>query len=260
MNKNAETNKSPIHRIIPIIKTENISYNPCSMHINIDKKEFYYHFKYLKDTKKKFFNFNTQKETGRPDHITWHEDGHGHLRLKNNSGKLLRERFPDNTFIPNKNIITPLLIHSVYKVNDTYNLPQIDLGKITSNEENKYYKSNTLPKKSSFSIIVFLTPRNISVGQVLNELWFNFGNSKATAQQVQLASHAGRINVWDGWAIDYFLTDLTLPISNSPIIPYYSAFCFVDLHLALKDFFLLRMQQFALRKNEGIEFNQCLIK
>ena len=78
-------------RIEPVINTGNKLYKVCSLNVNMPKSEFFYQFAYPKNTKTRFLNCNNNKETGRPDHISFHRDGTGHLTLKPDSIKLGKE-------------------------------------------------------------------------------------------------------------------------------------------------------------------------
>ena len=215
-------------RIEPVINTGNKLYKVCSLNVNMPKSEFFYQFAYPKNTKTRFLNCNNNKETGRPDHISFHRDGTVHLTLKPDSIKLGKEIMIDRSFIPtNKEIITPLLVHSIYPVAEgDYYLPVLNKSEIKPD----LHKINEWPSGSPFSVIIFLTPDNIENGDVLN--YFGVKDAKYLLPGSLLGSYAGRIRAWKGWAIDYFLTDLVLPINpEQPVKDYHASFAFTNLHL-----------------------------
>lgn len=216
------TKKQDIQRVEPTITIQENHYKVCSLNFSADKKEFYYHFAYCKGTKNKFYNYNSQKIIGRPDHITFHQDGTVQLRLKDDDLIIGKNKMPDATFIPpNNDIITPLLIHSIYQNNGEYCLP------LPNNKLN----NNVWARSRDFSVIIFLTPEKISQDNLLSKISHLLGFP------------AGRVIVWDGWAIDYVLTDLTLqlPLGTQPN-PYYSAFAYADLHLIFNDLLMQRIR------------------
>lgn len=227
-----------IQQVEPIISIKSNYYKVCSLNFNMDNTEFFYHFAYSKHSKNKIWYYNLQKEMGRPDHISFHKDGYIHLSLKDDSIKISRNKMSNSNFIPNNNnTITPLLIHSIYPINEQYILPFINNKEISDNQ-----KINTLnwTKHRPFSVIIFLTPEKLHQNDFLNTFEFHTHNGKISAKL--LGYSAGRILAWDRWAIDYVLTDLTLPL-NIAHNKFYCAFAFTDLNLALKDLIIQRINQ-----------------
>jgi hypothetical protein len=206
-------------------------YELCSL--GFKNNEFFYHFSYPQTIKKrKVFNYVMQKETGRPDHISFHEDGYTHLRYKNDdTTKEHRFRMPDGCFIPeNDQIITPLLIHSLYLIDGEFCLP------IISQEE--FYKEkgkNVLRNTGSFSTIIFLVPDNINNEQFVNCPLFTL-NKKPICLSDLGFSLAGSLIVWPGWKINYAINYLALRADSS--FTYFSAFSYTDLNKALQGFYL----------------------
>lgn len=205
-------------RIEPVLHVDGKLYKVCSLNVFEQKEEFIYHFAVPKCGKEQLFHINDNKMMGRPDHITYHKDGHVHLTLKKNA-RLNEEVMPDGSFLPSNNeTITPLLVHSIYPTpNGDYYLPLLANSEIKPD----MHKLNWWPQKIAFSVIIFLTPDNIACGDVLFK----------TVLGTMLGSHAGRIIAWDGWAIDYFLTDLTLVLPpECPACPCHAAFAYADLN------------------------------
>lgn len=223
-------------RIEPVVTIQENNYKVCSLNCNLENPEFYYHFAYRKDIKKAVWNYNLQRVAGRPDHISFHKDGTIHLSLKEERIKLGIKKPINDSFIPlNMDTMTPLLVHSIYQIDGEYGLPLIKEAL-----NNPVIKTNRLLKSGNFSVIIFLTPEKISQSDFLGTLWWNSPIGRIPAQL--LGSPAGRVSVWDGWAIDYVLTDLTLELpSNLPPDLYYSAFAYIDLDLIFKDFLSRRI-------------------
>ena len=219
-------------RIEPVIDVAGCVRKVCSLNFKVKDQEFFYQFAFPRGANLKLWNFTLREKTGRPDHITFHKDGSVRLRLKGDNKKLPSGHAPDGAFIStNPNIITPLLIHSIYSVDGEYYLP------LCSGET--IYK-NRLASVVPFSIILFLTPVKFSVDQFLNKFWLDTDYGKVYGSL--LGSPAGRIEAWDGWAIDYVLSDLTLLLPNN-IQPnsYHCVFAYRDLHLVFRDLLAQRL-------------------
>jgi hypothetical protein len=230
------------YRIEPIIKIKDRYYKVCSLNVKLKEKEFIYHFAYPRILKTRLVNINNNKLMGRPDHITFHKDGTVHISLKKDNRKLGENVMTDKTFLPDdKKIITPLLVHSIYPTSDgEYFLPILD--PLTINPI--IHKQNNWPSKSPFSVIICLTPDTISVGKVACKLGLG----------ELFCSHAGRIFAWDGWAIDYLLTDSTLNLVTNDQDCLHHAFAFVDLHKIFRNMLFQRLAsqgQNQLRKTQA---------
>ena len=210
-----------LFRIEPVLQVDGKLYKVCSLNVSEQKEEFIYHFAVPKGGKEQLFYINNNRMMGRPDHITYHKDGHVHLTLKKNAW-LNEEVMPDDSFLPSNNeTITPLLVHSIYPTpNGDYYLPVLDNSEIKPD----LHKLNWWPQKIAFSVIIFLTPDKIACGDVLVKAGLG----------TMFGSHAGRIIAWDRWAIDYFLTDLTLALPpKCPALPCRAAFAYTDLDRVL---------------------------
>lgn len=230
--------KQTILRVEPRIIIQKNSYKIGSLNFKLrpGEEEFYYQFDYPEGTKNKFYNYTLQKIMGRLDHITFHKDGTVQLSLKDKKMKHLGiNKMPDSTFIPsNSDTITPLLIYSIYQNNGKYYLP-LSNNELNNGEDNLWTRSNVWEKSKNFSIILFLTPEKINENDFLNTFWWDSPKGRISGQQ--LGFPTGRVKAWDGWAVDYVLTDLTLPLpSNIQPDPCYSAFAYDNLHLIFNDF------------------------
>lgn len=225
----------PIQRTEPIIKVNNTFYKTCSLNFDLLESELFYQFAYSKKNKEKLFNINLQKETGRPDHITWHKNSVIQLSTKGDNIKLGLHKTSESFIPDNNNLITILIIHSVYPINNEYHLPIITTFK-------KHQKLNGLnfTENKPFSIILFLTPERIDQNDFLKTIFFDTPFGKVSGEL--LGFTAGRILAWDGWAIDYVLSDLALKLLlNSQPNPYHSAFAYSDLHLIIQDLLTQRI-------------------
>lgn len=204
-------NENEIVRLELCLNNQNLNYKIASL--NCDKKtnEFFYHFAYQKESSKKLWYINEEIIKGRPDHISFHKDGFVHLTLKDDNSKLNRHQMHDQVFLPtDNNLITPLLMHSLYPIDGKYILPFSLKSKVVQ----EFVKRNSA---SPFSVVIFLTPEHIH----LNDY-----------QPVcRLGSIAGRFKIWDGWCIDYMQTDLILPLTKKEIMSCpNSSFQFTDLN------------------------------
>ncbi len=219
-----EKTKSKIKRVAPAIIVEGNAYKVCSLNFNMRDQEFIYHFALPRDAESKLWNYTSQKKTGRPDHITFHKNGRVHLSLKGDKKKLGIGNAPDASFLPvDPDTITPLLVHSLYPIDGKYYLPLSD----------EAGPRNVWTKSGAFSVIIFLTPAKFKRDEFLNTIWLNTDKGKIFGSL--LGAPAGRIEVWDGWVIDYVLSDLTLPLpTQKELIPCHSAFAYKDLHLVFK--------------------------
>lgn len=223
-----------IKRVEPIIDIAGTWYKVCSLNCDMSELQFYYHFAYPKHFKQKLWNFSTHQETGRPEHISFHADGHFQLTLKQDKDKHLeRHQSLDGVFLPKENnTITPLLVHSIYPINGVYNLPII-------NELKSEMRKNVLAHKGAFSVMIFLVPDRFTPLEFLDQPLLNSPYGQITAGM--LGSTAGRILAWNGWAIDYILSDLVLHLPAP--IKYHSAFAYVDLQPVIRNLFMQRMLQ-----------------
>lgn len=158
-----------------------------------ESKEFFYHFAYSEDIDKKIFNCNKNQKSGRPDHISFHGDGRVHITLakeKKNNKYIGQRYFSDGYFVPEKSVITPLLIHSLYRVDDEWILP---IYVIDSGQSGKIVlDKNTV----GFSIILFLVPEEFVVANL-----DIYGKS------------IGQIIVWNGWKVVVVIGG-SLPLLN----------------------------------------------
>ena len=130
------------------------------------------------------------------------------------------------------NTITPLLVHSIYPINGVYNLPVI-------NELKSEMRKNVLAHKGALSVMIFLVPDRFTPLEFLDQPLINSPYGQITAGM--LGSTAGRILAWNGWAIDYILSDLVLHLPAP--IKYHSAFAYVDLQPVIRNLFMQRMLQ-----------------
>jgi hypothetical protein len=213
------------------IEINSINFKVCSLNFDLKNNQFYYHFAYPKKAKEKLWYETLQRETGRPDHISFHQSGQAHLALKK-GGPISVQHFNEHAFIPhNQDIITPLLVHSIYidQINNLFYLPQY--------HEPSSNCKNTLLKPCSFSVIIFLSPEKFTADYTLNQIeQFLIGDNSST--EWLLGNPAGRIIAWKGWAIDYIISDLTLQI---PPNKYHSAFAYHDLHLIFRSLISQRL-------------------
>lgn len=226
-----------IKRTEPVIDISGKYYKVCSLNCDMADPQFYYHFAYPTDANKKLWNFSYQEKTGRPDHISFHKDGQFQLTLKQDKDKHKGiYKSNDGVFLPNNNVITPLLVHSIYQNNGEYYLPLVDM-----NDEVR--KKNVLMHNGSFSVLMFLTPDKFAPRDFLNIplMTSPYGNITAGI----LGASAGRILAWEGWAIDYLLSDLVLELPKDiPADTYHGAFAYVDLPFHFRDLFLQRLTQY----------------
>jgi hypothetical protein len=196
-----------IKRIEPVIVINGQSYKVCSLNFDMENFQFYYHFAYSDESKEKLWDYRLKKYVGRPEHISYHNTGRIHLSSKGDNEKKGIYVRPDATFVPHdSNVIIPLLVHSVYPINDSYSLPFLK----SESYDNKEIRKNVWTKSKSFSVILFLTPERIEPFDFLSSFWLNCSVGRLSGEL--LGFHAGRIIVWDGWAVDYILTDLTIQI------------------------------------------------
>lgn len=247
-------NNQIIHKnvILKMQIAEN-TYQICSLgfHMGV-KNEFFYNFLYPSKIKKKFFNYNTQSQTGRPCHISWHEDGKVHLMLKKDK-KTSVYQIPDKTFLPkNSNAITPLFVHSVYSDKSKYWLP---LESTTESIKNSNCSKMLFKSENpvNFSIVLFLASESLNLNELLNGLWLDVSYQNTKLKHRLYSSllyckdyKSMKILAWEGWAIHVLITDLHIKVptnkKNLPN-PYFSSFAYCDLHLLLKDFLIQRINQ-----------------
>lgn len=117
--------------------------------------ELFIHFCYSSQYRK-FKNLDTQKETRRPDHFSWHDDGTGHLKIKKDH-KIQKGSFHDGSFLPkNKTDFSPLFILSYIRGKETWEAECIQ----TTNTCPYLFNIGKLEK---FSIVCFLIPRNMKL-------------------------------------------------------------------------------------------------
>lgn len=191
------------------VRVEAISYQVCAFHFF--PNELFYHFKYASHQPQKFFNFNLNKLMGRPDHITFHKDGTVHLRLKGDNVILLKGKAPDGIFIPKNNeVITPLLIHSIYSDGKGYSLPLMDNYEDKVNKEVTQLR-HTLKLSSGFSIIPFLCHKTLDFNE-----WLKSTNTRISRSIESLSGRVENFNFLDDFVMHYIITKFVLPRPDFP--------------------------------------------
>lgn len=227
-----------IQRIEPIIDIGGRSYKLSSLNFDRTESQFYYHFSYPKNANKKLWNSSRKEETGRPEHISFHKDGQTHLTLKDGQHIEIFNS-ADGTFLPNdSSTIKPLLIHSVYPVNDGYYLPVVDMP------INDIRTKNRLTNNGSFSAMIFLVSDKLTPEGFLKHPLLTSPYGDLSLEM--LGSIAGTIFAWEGWTVYYILSSLSLHVPITASRNTHSSFAYVDLHLHLRDLF---MQMSFIRKN-----------
>jgi hypothetical protein len=243
--------KSNIQRVELIINIGDTSYKVCSMNFDMKENQFYYHFAYQETIKDQLWSYNEQKTTGRPDHISWHQNGQAHLRLKDDK-IILGGRFTTGAFLPFvSETITPLLVHSVYLIQGKYSLPTISPGDKQNQIHIDYQEILQSSHPKPFSVILFLSPECMNMERVLNSFWCDINDCNSQVKKRWRGSlllregfKSGCILAWQGWTINCVVTDLILPIlPNCRPFDFFQAFAYTDLQPILRDFLIQRSKQ-----------------
>jgi hypothetical protein len=206
-------------RIELVAEIGDLSHKVVSLNFDFQTNEFFYHFLYTKETPDRFWNKDLNRMAGRPDHISFHKDGSVHLRLKGDI-EIPLVYAPDGSFLPfSSNTLTPLLIHSVRSIGGKYDLP-IYYGLIfPKNDFNVARLSHDfrIPLKE-YSLIVFLSPQNADLHTLLSTYCVVLADG-IHAPLSLLGYSAARICAWEGWEINYLISDLVLRPHANQVLP-----------------------------------------
>jgi hypothetical protein len=153
------------------------------------------------------WDFNCKRYAGRIDHISFHQDGTIHIKYKNDNrakngrfkpplrkeiGRLLGGFLPSNG-----STYTPLLIDSVYEINETSILaPNADSGEKANWE---------FADIDQFSIFVFLAESGKKALEILN---------KPDFQHIYAQKSFVEVDINGKWKLVIFLVANTLPVFN----------------------------------------------
>jgi hypothetical protein len=224
------------HRIIFNFVMNDVRYGLCSMHVDMTKYEFFYHLKYAEDFEKRILYPGRQEKIHRLDHISFHKDGSIHQNFK--AERLWKAILPNNTFVPtDNNSCTFLLVHSVYPENGKYPLPQA--SEIKQDEHTRVVTNNfSYLYDKPFSLVLVLTSDGIPIQEVLNNYVIQINNPSELSLHF-LGYSAGRMLVWNNWAIDCIVTDLALSLRDHPSL-YCQAFAYPNMNNVLADLLLQR--------------------
>ncbi|MFI0436001.1 MAG: hypothetical protein ACH350_09840 [Parachlamydiaceae bacterium] len=187
---------------------------------------------------RKFKNLDTQKETRRPDHFSWHFDGTGHLKIKKGH-KIQRGSFHDGSFLPkNKTDFSPLFILSYIRGQETWEAQHIQ----TINTCPYLFNIGELEK---FSIVCFLIPCSMQLN-VFQHLYASFTNEYKTSLNISMSNifykpiNYLRFSVYPDHDILIFVSDLiNLDLHSTEKLRYefknegYFSATFVDIDKAL---------------------------
>lgn len=157
-------------------------------------------------SQRKFKNLDTQNETKRPDHFSWHVDGKGHLKLGSDH-RIQKGKFTDGSFLPSgKADLTPLFILSHIKGNETWEAKPLEAFAPSP------YLLN-VGALEKFSIVCFLIPNNMPI-TAFQHLYGCFTPKDKAPVEVALDNlfftqiNPIRLSVYPGYDILIFVSDL----------------------------------------------------
>ncbi len=138
------------------IAIKNCEYVLGTLSFNLDKAELSYHISFPSGTPNKQLDIDSDIETDRIDHITWHEKV---VHLKAGAKKIGQIPMPGGKFIPTEEIVKPILVEGFF-------LKDADCPLIQLNSSFSDWKSSeeclitSFEEKIDFSLVLMLVPES----------------------------------------------------------------------------------------------------